>query len=126
MIKRSTANCAAVTGMAIIVAVLAGLPAQSMAQGRLSFGLNESAALQAALAAQAASSSPSLSPSAAASNEPEPPIPDYPAVESDNYGQWLFGGHFARQSFSGFNPDYIIGAGDRIDLRFWGGFDFQA
>lgn len=54
------------------------------------------------------------------------PVSRYSPIESDLYGQWLFSGNFARESFSGFNPDYVLGVGDVIDLRFWGGLDFQA
>ncbi|MFC3051692.1 polysaccharide biosynthesis/export family protein [Kordiimonas pumila] len=40
------------------------------------------------------------------------------------FGDWIFGGEFANQSFAGFNPDYEISIGDNIGLKLWGGFDF--
>lgn len=36
------------------------------------------------------------------------------------FGQSLFQGRFAQQSFVGYNPDYQITVGDVIDLRLWG------
>lgn len=41
------------------------------------------------------------------------------------FGEWIFGGQFANQSFVGFNPSYEIAVGDKISLRLWGGFDFN-
>jgi len=36
------------------------------------------------------------------------------------FGQALFKGAFSRQSFKGFNPDYVISVGDNVDVRIWG------
>lgn len=41
------------------------------------------------------------------------------------YGQWLFQGNFAQQSFRGSNPQYAISIGDSIDLNLWGAFSLQ-
>lgn len=41
------------------------------------------------------------------------------------FGGWLFSSHFASETFTGFNPDYQVALGDKIDLRMWGGFEFQ-
>jgi len=40
------------------------------------------------------------------------------------FGNWIFGGQFANQSFIGFNPSYEIAVGDKISLKMWGGFEF--
>ncbi len=40
------------------------------------------------------------------------------------FGEWLFGGEFANQSFVGFNPSYQVAVGDKIQLQMWGGFEF--
>ncbi|MFC4347205.1 polysaccharide biosynthesis/export family protein [Kordiimonas lipolytica] len=40
------------------------------------------------------------------------------------FGNWIFGGQFANQSFVGFNPSYEIAVGDKISLKMWGGFEF--
>jgi protein involved in polysaccharide export with SLBB domain len=45
--------------------------------------------------------------------------------ESDVFGANLFTGTFAREGSTQFNPDYVINVGDRIRLRFWGGFVFD-
>ena len=95
------------------------------AQGRLSYALGDaetlSSSLGASLGAAASASTVQARPDVLRSPTDDPAHPQYPPVESDNYGQWLFAGHFARQSFTGFNPGYVIGPGDLIDLRFWGG-----
>lgn len=44
---------------------------------------------------------------------------------SDVFGANLFTGAFAKQGPGRFNPDYAIMVGDRIQLRLWGGFDFE-
>ncbi|RMB12460.1 polysaccharide biosynthesis/export family protein [Eilatimonas milleporae] len=41
------------------------------------------------------------------------------------FGDWLFSGQFAAQSFVGFNPSYEISVGDKIALRLWGGFSVE-
>lgn len=44
---------------------------------------------------------------------------------SDVFGANLFSGAFAKQGPGRFNPDYSIMVGDKIQLRLWGGFDFE-
>lgn len=46
-------------------------------------------------------------------------------VSSEVFGANLFSGAFAKQGAGRFNPDYAVMAGDRIQLRLWGGFDFD-
>lgn len=55
---------------------------------------------------------------------PAPVVTDQPTVKpaSDVFGGHLFGGEFARKSFTGFNPDYQIAIGDTVALSMWGGF----
>lgn len=59
---------------------------------------------------------------------PLPPLPIDPALSPVPvmFGQQLFNGRFANQGFSGFNPDYQIAVGDRITVRMWGGFSYEA
>lgn len=38
------------------------------------------------------------------------------------YGANLFAGAYAQESFSGFNPNYVIAIGDRISIKVWGAF----
>lgn len=45
---------------------------------------------------------------------------------SEVFGAQLFSGAFADGALAPFNPDYIVSIGDRLRLRMWGGFDFDA
>lgn len=66
---------------------------------------------------------PSVAPTTA------PPVPqagevvETREVDESVFGATLFRGHFAAQSFRGFNPDYLVSIGDHIDLKLWGAFD---
>src|SRR5690606_26745333 len=52
---------------------------------------------------------------------------DYTAnLTSDVFGAQLFTGTFARQGATQFNPDYLISTGDRLQVRMWGGFNFDS
>lgn len=52
---------------------------------------------------------------------------DYSAnLKSDVFGSQLFTGSFAQQGATRFNPDYVISIGDRIQVRLWGGFNFDS
>jgi len=42
------------------------------------------------------------------------------------FGKWLFNGDFAKESFRGFNPNYVLAIGDQIQLQLWGGYEFQS
>ena len=78
-------------------------------------------AIAAALASTTAASPPAPPPSSA------PQWTDYSAnLNSDVFGANLFTGAFARQSATEFNPDYAVAVGDRIQVRLWGAFDFDA
>lgn len=55
-----------------------------------------------------------------------PQTTDYTAnLTSDVFGANLFTGAFARKGVTQFNPDYAVAIGDRIQLRLWGGFEFD-
>jgi protein involved in polysaccharide export with SLBB domain len=56
-----------------------------------------------------------------------PQLFDYAAnLRSEVFGAQLFTGAFARQGATQFNPDYAVAIGDRIQVRLWGAFDFDA
>ncbi|MCD0420999.1 SLBB domain-containing protein [Rubrivivax sp. JA1024] len=61
---------------------------------------------------------------------PQPPLPLPPDPAHSSvplvFGQQMFAGRFANQAFTGFNPDYQIAVGDRVSLRMWGGFTYEA
>lgn len=78
----------------------------------------------------APTTAPTAAPPAAASTVPDmaPPLPDAQITEAQLasnpvFGQMLFRGRFAQQSFRGFNPDYVLSVGDVIDIRLWGAFE---
>jgi protein involved in polysaccharide export with SLBB domain len=52
---------------------------------------------------------------------------DYSAnLNSDAFGANLFTGAFAREGATQFNPDYLVAVGDKIQVRLWGAFEFDA
>jgi protein involved in polysaccharide export with SLBB domain len=52
---------------------------------------------------------------------------DYSAnLNSDAFGANLFTGAFARDGATQFNPDYLATVGDRIQVRLWGAYEFDA
>lgn len=64
---------------------------------------------------------------AAALGVPGPLPPDPSTTERPvMFGSQIFSGRFGNQPFSGYNPDYMIAVGDRISLRLWGAFSFEA
>lgn len=57
---------------------------------------------------------------------PEPPVLAHKINEiSEVFGANLFTGNFAKQSPGRFNPEYAIMIGDQIQVRIWGGFQFD-
>lgn len=55
-----------------------------------------------------------------------PPLFDYRVnLQSQAFGASMFTGAFARSGASQFNPDYVIGTGDRIVVRLWGAYNFN-
>lgn len=66
-------------------------------------------------------------PPAVADPVPPPQSYDYSAnAGSDVFGANLFSGAFARQGATQFNPDYVVAAGDTLQVRLWGAFEFDA
>lgn len=63
----------------------------------------------------------------AVENRPQTPQSfDYSVnANSDVFGAQLFTGSFARPGATQFNPDYMIAVGDRLQIRMWGGFNFD-
>jgi protein involved in polysaccharide export with SLBB domain len=57
-----------------------------------------------------------------------PPAPAARPTATDAtpvFGSQIFGGRFAGQSFTGFNPDYQVAPGDRISVRLWGAYALE-
>ncbi len=64
---------------------------------------------------------------APAINTQPPQFFDYSTnLNSDVFGANLFTGSFAHEGAAQFNPDYAIATGDKIQVRFWGAFDYDA
>jgi protein involved in polysaccharide export with SLBB domain len=42
------------------------------------------------------------------------------------FGSQIFTGRFGAEPFAGFNPDHQIASGDRVSVRMWGAFTFEA
>jgi protein involved in polysaccharide export with SLBB domain len=58
---------------------------------------------------------------------PIAPRYDYSAnLESDVFGARLFTGSFIQQGAIQFNPDYLLATGDKVQVRLWGGFNYEA
>ena len=47
-------------------------------------------------------------------------------LESTVFGAHLFTGTFARPGAAQFNPDYLIAAGDQVQVRFWGAYNHDS
>lgn len=55
-----------------------------------------------------------------------PPLFDYRAnLASQAFGSNMFTGAFARTTAAQFNPDYVVGVGDRLVIRLWGAYNFN-
>ena len=69
----------------------------------------------------------SLQEAGAPASLPIAPRYDYSAnLESDVFGARLFTGNFVQQGAIQFNPDYMLATGDKLQVRLWGGFNFDA
>jgi len=42
------------------------------------------------------------------------------------FGSQIFTGRFGAEPFAGFNPDHQIASGDRVSVRMWGAFTYEA
>jgi protein involved in polysaccharide export with SLBB domain len=63
-------------------------------------------------------------------SEPGPvpgPLPPDPATSAQPivFGTQIFSGRFAAEQYTGFDPEYQVGIGDRINIRLWGAFNFE-
>lgn len=67
----------------------------------------------------------SPTPGAQTVSPPKPAVPMFANANSEVFGANLFGGSFAKQSPGRFNPEYAIMIGDQIQVRLWGGFEFD-
>ena len=60
----------------------------------------------------------------AGSVKPPASVPEEELVTIDDrqavFGEQIFTGQFAQQSFIGFNPDYVVATGDEITINLWG------
>lgn len=67
-------------------------------------------------------------PSAVVPGSPVLPLPPQPVAGGPSivFGSQLFSGRFSALSYSGFNGDYQIMAGDRLLLRMWGAVTYEA
>lgn len=56
------------------------------------------------------------------------PLPPNPLTSAQPivFGSQIFTGRFGAVPFAGFNPNYQIAVGDRISVRMWGAFNFDA
>lgn len=55
-----------------------------------------------------------------------PPLFDYRAnLASQAFGSNMFTGAFARATAAQFNPEYVVGVGDRLVIRLWGAYNFN-
>ncbi len=57
--------------------------------------------------------------------KPAAPTKTAESEDSNVFGAKLFTGEFSRDSFTGFNPNHIIGIGDQIALKIWGAQELQ-
>jgi protein involved in polysaccharide export with SLBB domain len=71
---------------------------------------------------------PTPSPPAPASALPAGAVPfDYSVnLKSDLFGAQLFTGAFVQSPAAIFNPNHVIAVGDQLQVRLWGGFEFDA
>jgi len=53
------------------------------------------------------------------------PSPSLLPPASDVFGANLFSGAFSKESYSGYNPEYSIGIGDKITLKLWGAYNLE-
>jgi len=75
---------------------------------------------------EASKPTPATAPATAPRAQPPQAI-DYTANQkSDVFGANLFTGAFAREGATQFNPDYAVAVGDKIHVRLWGAFEFDA
>jgi protein involved in polysaccharide export with SLBB domain len=47
------------------------------------------------------------------------------SAQAAPFGSQLFNGNFKTEQFSGFNPDYQLAIGDKVNLKLWGAYSFE-
>lgn len=67
---------------------------------------------------------PAGAPAPTVSTAPLPPNP-FTSPQPIVFGSQIFTGRFGTVAFAGFNPDYQVAAGDRINIRMWGAYTFE-
>lgn len=116
-----------------IVTTIAFLPSV-YAQGSDSLGVAQALNLRADPGNTMLNKTVAQKPDQGAASSTTPAMPvlvpqahDYSAnINSDVFGANLFTGAFARAGATQFNPDYGIAIGDKIQVRLWGAFEFDA
>ena len=92
----------------------------------IAFGLTQAAFAAEPTKLPAPTSAPTQTQTPELRTQP-PQFQDYSAnLTSDVFGANLFTGAFAREGATQFNPDYAVAVGDKIQIRLWGAFDFDA
>ena len=112
----------------VALCLLTGLALPTSAQGILNTSPRGTVDLPPLVLRQAASASaaaPAVAPAPANTPGALPPDPARSAKPL-MFGWQMFSGRFASEAFSGFNPEYQIAVGDRITVRMWGAFNFDA
>ena len=100
--------------LAVGLALLLGQAARSQPAG---------GAMPPAPASQAATPRPAPAPEpAAAALPPDPNTSARPIV----FGSQIFSGRFGGQGYAGFNADYQLSVGDRVNVRMWGAFTHES
>lgn len=91
------------------------------------FSLRSSSALSQTPAQQLAKPVPKALPAAQLEEAPAKFVPAEVDTRkiSEVFGSNLFTGTFAKQNPGRFNPDYALMIGDQIQVRLWGGFEFD-
>ncbi len=115
---------------AIAVALAAALPARAQSTDPLNTGprgLTDLPAQRPAFAASQPAAPGALAPRPAPAAV-VPALPPDPATSARPlmFGSQIFTGRFGAEPFAGFNPEYQIAAGDRVSVRMWGAFTFEA
>ncbi|MDB5818823.1 MAG: polysialic acid transporter [Rhizobacter sp.] len=116
--------------LAVAVAVLLAAASEAQAENAATAfntgprGATESSPLRVPVAVAMAPDSAPFGPMPNV-QQPLPPDPAT-AVKPIVFGSQIFTGRFGSETFGGFNPDYQLAAGDRVTVRMWGAFTYDA
>lgn len=117
-----------VIGLAVTSLIAPTYAAQSEAVGT-NAALNTRAAMNGPLQAKsvAATQDTVVADVPATDQRVSPQLADFLAnLNSEVFGANLFTGAFAQKGTTQFNPDYAVAIGDKIQIRLWGAFEFDA